>query len=76
MGMYINLTWNRRVYVGVDFLCLLCAFLLSFTTLKWICQQYFAKTKRDGVHFFTLKLERHKSYNNLLLCDSANGDIA
>jgi len=74
--MCINLTWNRRVCVGVAFLCLLCAFLLSFTTLKWIGQQHFAKTKRDGVHFFTLKLECHNSYNNLLLCDSANGDIA
>jgi len=32
---------------------------------------------RDGsLHFFTLKLEWHNSYNNLLSCDSANGDIA
>ena len=46
--MYINLTWNCGVCVGVAFLYLLCAFLLSFTTLKWIGQQHFAKTKRDG----------------------------
>ena len=28
------------------------------------------------VHFFILKLECHNSHNNLLLCVSANGDIA
>jgi len=39
-------------------------------------QQQLAKTKKDGVHFFTLKLECHNSCNNLLLYDSANGDIA
>jgi len=73
--MYINLTWNCRVCVGMAFICLLCAFLLSFTTLKWIGQQHFAKTNWDGVHFFTLKLGCHNSYNTVL-CDSANGDIA
>jgi len=31
---------------------------------------------KDGAQFFTLKLECHNSYNNLLLCNSANGDIA
>jgi len=43
--MYINLTWNCRVCVGVAFLCLLCAFLSSLTTLEWVDQQHFAKTK-------------------------------
>jgi len=32
-------------YVGVAFLCLLCAFLPSLTTLEWIDQQYFAKQR-------------------------------
>ena len=35
----------------------------------------FCKNK-DGVHFFTLKFECHNRYNNLLLCNSENGDIA
>jgi len=44
-GMYINLTWNCRVCVGVAFLCLLCAILPSLTTLEWIDQPYFAKQR-------------------------------
>jgi len=32
-------------FVGVVFLCLLYAFLPSFTILEWIDQQHFAKTK-------------------------------
>ena len=43
--MYINLTWNYRVCVGVAFLGLLCAFLPSLTTEKWINQPHIAKTK-------------------------------
>jgi len=43
--MYTNLTWNYRVCVGVTFLWLLCACLPSLTTLEWINQQHFAKTK-------------------------------
>ena len=43
--MYINLTWSCRVYVGVAFLCLLCALLPGLITLKWIDQQHFAKTR-------------------------------
>jgi len=73
-GMYINLTWNCRVCVGVGFLCLLWAFLLSFATLEWTDQQNCKN--EDRVYFFPLKLEYHNSYNNLLLYDSANGDIA
>ena len=42
---YINLSWNGRVCVGVAFFCLLCACLPSLTTLEWIDQQHFAKTK-------------------------------
>jgi len=42
---YINLMWNGRVCVGVAFLCLLCACLPNLTTLEWIDQQHFAKTK-------------------------------
>jgi len=41
---YINLTWNGRVCVGVAFLCL-CACLPNLTTLEWIDQQPFVKTK-------------------------------
>jgi len=44
-GVYINLTCNCRVSVGVVFLCLLCAYLPSLTTLESIDQQHFAKTK-------------------------------
>ena len=72
--MYINLTWKCRVCVWVAFLCLLCAFLPSLTTLEWIDQQHFAKTKMGA--FFTLKFKCHDRYNKLLLCDSENGDIA
>jgi len=43
----INLTWKCRVCVWVAFLCLLCAFLPSLTTMEWIDQQHFAKTKMD-----------------------------
>jgi len=42
---YINVKWNGKVCVGVAFFCLLCACLPSPTTLEWIDQQYFAKTK-------------------------------
>jgi len=42
--MQINLTWNCGVCVEIVFLCVLCAFLPSLTTLEWIYQQ-FAKTK-------------------------------
>jgi len=42
---YINLKWNGSVCVGVAFLCLLCAWLPNLTTLEWIDQQHFAKTK-------------------------------
>jgi len=31
---------------------------------------------KDGVHMFTLRLECRNSYNNLLFCDSANGNTA
>jgi len=44
-GIYINLTCNCRVSVGVVFLCLLCACLPSHATLESIDQQHFAKTK-------------------------------
>jgi len=36
---------KRQSFVGVVFLCLLCACLPNFTTLGWIDQQRFAKTK-------------------------------
>jgi len=42
--MQINLTWNCRVCVEMVFLCLLCSFLPSLTTLEWIDQK-FEKTK-------------------------------
>ena len=71
--MYKNLTWNCSVCVEVAFLCFLCTILLSFTTLEWIDQH---TVRKQRWVFFTLKLECHNSYNNLLLCDSANGDIA
>jgi len=32
--------------------------------------------QNNGVHFFTLKFEYHNTYNKLLLCNSANGDVA
>ena len=44
-GIYINLTCNCRVSVGVVFLCLLCACFPSHATLESIDQQHFAKTK-------------------------------
>ena len=44
-GIHINLTGNFRVCVGVAFLCLLCAFLPSHTTLECTVKQHFAKTK-------------------------------
>jgi len=44
-SIYINLTCNCRVCLGVVFLCLLCACLPSLTTLESIDQQHFAKTK-------------------------------
>jgi len=44
-GMYINLTWNCRVCVGVAFFGLLCAFLPSLITVEWIDQPHLAKTK-------------------------------
>jgi len=44
-SIYINLTCNCRVCVGVVFLCLLCACLPSLTTLESIDQQHIAKTK-------------------------------
>ena len=72
--MYINLTWNGTVCVGVAFLCLLCALLLSFATLEWTDQQYCEN--KDGLYLLPLKLECHNSYNNLLLYDSENGDVA
>ena len=43
--MYINLTLNCRVCVRVVFLGLLCMFLPSLTTVEWMDQQHFAKTK-------------------------------
>jgi len=52
---YINLTWNSRVCVGVDFLCLLCACLSNLTTLEWNDQENCEN--KDGVHFFTLRFE-------------------
>ena len=51
--MYINLTWNCRVCVGVVFLCLLCARLASLTTLESIDQQHFAKT---NIRYISLSL--------------------
>jgi len=36
---------------GSDFLCLLCAFLPSLTTLERIDQQYFAETKMGYISF-------------------------
>jgi len=44
-GSGFYLTWNCRVCVEVGFLCLLCACLPNLTTLEWIDQQRFAKTK-------------------------------
>jgi len=35
-----NLTWNCRDCVGVAFLCLLCACLLSLTTFEWTGQEH------------------------------------
>ena len=31
---------------------------------------------KDGVHFFTLNIECHSRYNELLLCNSENNDIS
>jgi len=72
---YTNLTGNFRVCVGVAFLCLLCAFLPSHTTLGVYCQTTFCENKY-GVHFFTLNFECHNRYSKFLLCHSENGDIA
>jgi len=71
---YINLTWNGKVYVGMAFLCLLCAWSPNLTTLKWIDQQHCEN--KNGVHFFTLKFKCHNRYKKLSLCNSENGDIA
>ena len=76
--MYINLTWNCRICVGVAFLCLLCAFLPNPyhflanwpTTPSTVCED------KDWVHSFTLKLDCHNSYNKWWLCNSANCDLA
>jgi len=51
-----------------------CAFLPSLTGLGWINQHHFAKTKMG--YFFHLKFEGHSRYNESLLCNSENGDIA
>jgi len=42
--MYINATWNGRVYVGVTFLCLLCAFLPNHFGVNWP-SKHLSKTK-------------------------------
>jgi len=72
--MYINLTWNCRVCVGVAFLCLLCAFLPSLP----LCSELINKTlwKQRWSTFFALEIECHNSYNKSLLCNSENGNIA
>jgi len=47
--------WNRRICVGVAYLCLQCAFLPSLTTLmEWTDQQHFAKTKMGYISLTSL----------------------
>jgi len=72
--MYINLTWNCRVCVGVAFLCLLWEFLPSLTSfgVNWPTTRC---ENKDEVRFFTLKFECNNGYK-LLLCKSENVDIA
>ena len=60
---------------GSCFLCFLCAFSCQALPL-WSELTNNTLRKKDGVHFFILTLECHNSYNRLLLCNSANGDIA
>jgi len=69
----------KRLCGGVAFLCLLRAFLPSFANQALalrseVTNNTFLKQRLGAL--FTLKLECHNSYKSLLLCDSANGDIA
>jgi len=72
--MYINLTWNWRVWVVVAFLC--CTRSCQALLPLWSELTNNTLRNKDGVHFFTLKFECHNRYNDSLLCNSENGDIA
>jgi len=62
----------------------LCASDFSLFAARILAKLYYFGVNRpktlcenkDGVHFFTLKLECHNSYNNLFMCDSVNGNFA
>ena len=71
--MYINLTWNCGVCVGMVFLC--CAHACQTLPLRSELTNYACQNK-DGVHFFTLNFECHNRYNKSLLCNCENSDIA
>jgi len=50
-GHVHKLDVKPQSFCGLAFLCLLCAFLPSLTTLEWIDLQHFAKTKMGYIFY-------------------------